>query len=150
MTWFYATKTYGHEVGLSCCFRQWRAKSHCSQLHGYALAIMLEFSTEDRDENGWVIDFGGLKPVKQWLVDTFDHATLVAEDDPDLVMFDQLNSIGLARVVKVPATGCEAFADLIRVYVSNWLKENFPRVELERVEVREHGANAAGVIAAGE
>ena len=33
-----STKTYGHEEGLSCCFRQWRAThSHCRLLHGYAL-----------------------------------------------------------------------------------------------------------------
>ncbi|SVB70610.1 uncharacterized protein METZ01_LOCUS223464, partial [marine metagenome] len=28
---YQSTKTYGNEVGLSCCFRQWRADSHCNK-----------------------------------------------------------------------------------------------------------------------
>ena len=41
-----STKTYGHEEGLSCCFRQWRAThSHCRLLHGYALSFRLTFAS---------------------------------------------------------------------------------------------------------
>ena len=32
-----SSKTYGHEIGLSAAFRQWRAQSHCRLIHGYAL-----------------------------------------------------------------------------------------------------------------
>lgn len=43
-----STKTYGHEVGLSCAFRQCRATHfHCRYLHGYAFSIHLEFETEE-------------------------------------------------------------------------------------------------------
>lgn len=139
-----STKTYGHEVGLSSCFRQWRAESHCKRLHGYALSVFFEFAAMDVDENQWVVDFGGMKSLKQWLQDTFDHTLLVADDDPQKFTLMSLDRMQLAKVVIVPNTGCEAFAKLIYEYSDNWLQSNGykPRVHLRRVDVREHGANS--------
>lgn len=31
---YQSTKTYGHDRGFSCAFRQWRADSHCRLIHG--------------------------------------------------------------------------------------------------------------------
>ena len=142
-----STKTYGHEVGLSACFRQHRAHSHCRFLHGYALAVRFEFEAVgcELDACGWVVDFGGLKSLKGRLEDTFDHKLLVAEDDPALATLQQLDKLGLAQVVIVEATGCEAFARLIYETTEVWLKDAgfAPRVRLVSVEVREHGANSA-------
>jgi len=142
---FRSTKTYGHEIGLSCCFRQWRADSHCSLLHGYALAIRVEFSAEDLDVRNWVVDFGSLKSFKGRLEDTFDHKLLVAEDDPELDMLSSLAGLGLADVVVVEATGCEQFAKLIYEFAQLWLQDNGygDRCKVAMVEVREHGANSA-------
>lgn len=140
-----STKTYGHEVGLSACFRQWRAESHCRFLHGYALAVKFVFETTELDVRNWVVDFGSLKSLKGWLEDTFDHTLLVALDDPMKDELCQLAGLGLARAVVVPATGCEAFAELIYGATEVWLKDNgySPRVRLDSVEVSEHGANSA-------
>lgn len=142
---FVSTKTYGHEIGLSACFRQWRAESHCRLLHGYALAVRFEFGASELDVRNWVVDFGSLKSLKGWLEDTFDHTLLVAEDDPMLDTFLHLQFLNLARVVEVPATGCEAFAKLIFECTQVWLKDNgyAPRVDILSVEVKEHGANSA-------
>lgn len=142
---YYSTKTYGHEVGLSAAFRQHRAHSHCQYLHGYALSIKLVFAAQELDRNNWVVDFGSLKSFKQQLVDTFDHKTLVAEDDPELETFRMLDRAGLLQLVVVPSTGCEAFAALIYECADLWLRDAgyAPRVQMDRVEVREHGANSA-------
>lgn len=144
---FRSTKTYGHELGLSACFRQHRAESHCRLLHGYALAIKFTFEADegDLDVRNWVVDFGGLKPLKAILEDTFDHTLLVAEDDPHLPQLQQLDVLGVARVVVVPATGCERFAHLIYEVAEQWLKDAgfAPRCRLVNVEVHEHGANSA-------
>jgi 6-pyruvoyltetrahydropterin/6-carboxytetrahydropterin synthase len=142
---FSSTKTYGHEIGLSACFRQWRAESHCRLLHGYALSVRFEFEADELDERNWVVDFGSLKSLKGMLEDAFDHTLLVAEDDPFKATFETLDKAGLARVVMVPATGCEAFAKLIAEATAVWLLDNgySPRVRLASVEVREHGANSA-------
>jgi 6-pyruvoyltetrahydropterin/6-carboxytetrahydropterin synthase len=72
-----STKTYDHSEGLSCCFRQWRAPSHCRLVHGYALAFKFVFATDRLDERHWCFDFGGLKPIRAWLHDTFDHTMIV-------------------------------------------------------------------------
>lgn len=140
-----SSKTYGHDLGLSCCFRQWRAASHCRLLHGYALSIHLEFEADGLDERNWVVDFGSLKGFKAQLENTFDHKLLVAEDDPEKDLLCSLAGMGLADVVVVDATGCEAFAELIFTCAEIWLFNNgySPRVRMHHVTVREHGANSA-------
>jgi len=143
---YQSTKEYGHEIGLSCAFRQHKAHSHCHFLHGYALAIKFTFSTNELTENeGWVVDFGGLKSLKSMLEDTFDHKLLVAEDDPYKDELCALAGIGVADVVVVERTGCEAFAKLIYECTEQWLKDAgfSPRCKLMSVEVKEHGANSA-------
>lgn len=142
---YHSTKTYGHELGLSCCFRQWKAHSHCNQLHGYALSIKFVFAAMELDERNWVVDFGGLKSLKAILETTFDHKTLVAEDDPAADQFHNLEDAGACDIVWVPATGCEAFARMIYEVADQWLKDAGygDRVWLVNVEVREHGANSA-------
>lgn len=143
---FTSTKTYGHEVGLSCAFRQWRADhSHCQYLHGYALSIHLEFEAKELDERNWVVDFGGLKQLKQALVDTFDHKTVVADDDPEISWFREGHRRGLLDLVTVPDVGCERFAEYVYLLANGWLVANgyAPRCRVSRVEVREHGANSA-------
>ena len=62
-----STKTYGNERGLSCCFRQWQADSHCSYLHGYSLGFRFTFETNELDKRNWVYDFGGCKWIKVFL-----------------------------------------------------------------------------------
>lgn len=142
---FKSTKTYGHDLGFSCCFRQWRAQSHCAQLHGYAIAIRIEFGAVSLDRNNWVIDFGGLKDLKTALQDTFDHKTLVAHDDPNVAFFAEGERLGVMDVVMVENTGCESFAKLVYDAATNWLKthEQATRCHVVSVEVKEHGANSA-------
>ena len=140
-----STKTFGHELGLSAAFRQWKAQSHCRFVHGYALAVKFEFEADELDVRNWVVDFGSLKSLRSMLEATFDHKLLVAEDDPYKDELCMLSGIGVADVVVVPATGCEAFAQMIFECAEVWLLDNgyTPRCKLVSVEVREHGANSA-------
>ena len=140
-----STKTYDHTEGLSCCFRQWRAHhSHCRLVHGYALAFKFVFATHELDERNWCFDFGGLKPVKAWLKQMFDHTLLIAEDDPERTTLEGLADKGLADVRVLPAVGCEATARYVHAYVSRFVEEQTNgRVWLESVEVREHSGNSA-------
>lgn len=149
---FESGKTYTHAQGLSCCFRQWRAiHSHCRFLHGYALQVSITFSAAELDDRNWVMDFGGLKHIKQWLEDTFDHKTLVAKDDPAIEhirehskQFQADPNWVLHDMVIMDHVGCEAFAKMIYDYVNNWrFKENHYKVQVECVEVREHEGNFA-------
>ena len=158
MSKYYSTKTYGNDRGLGCCFRQWRAThSHCSLLHGYSIGVKLIFECEELDERNWVMDFGGLKDFKNWLEHMFDHTVLVAEDDPKLDFFKQLNTMddgynakGICDLRIVPGVGCEKFAELCYTKMAELLEEDKkadralnPTVQLKSVEVFEHGANSA-------
>lgn len=142
---YQSTKTYNHEVGLTACFRQWKADSHCRFLHGYALKVKLTFETSELDVRNWAVDFGSLKSVKGFLEDWFDHKTLVAEDDPEMKIFSELHWRNIIDMRVVPATGCEKFAEFIYEYVDGWLSDAgyAPRCKLVSVEVAEHGGNSA-------
>jgi len=142
---FQSTKTYGNHIGISAAFRQWKAHSHCRFIHGYALGFKFIFEADELDQQNWVVDFGGLKPLKQMLEDTFDHKVVVSEDDPHLDYFKQGQALGVMEVVVVPAGGCEKFAELVYECTEQWLKDAgfAPRCRLISVEVFEHGANSA-------
>ena len=143
---YQSTKTFGHDLGISCAFRQWRAiHSHCSKIHGYALSVTMVFEANTLDDHNWVMDFGGFKQIKQEIMDTFDHKLVVAEDDPMLPGFKRMHQLGVADVVILPKVGCEAFAQFIsQAMVEPMIKKEFSdRVKLVSVEVREHGANSA-------
>src|SRR5690606_280594 len=115
-------------------------------LHGYAIAVSLEFSASSLDARNWVVDFGGFKQVENWLKATFDHTLIIAEDDPLLELLKTLDEAGLAKMIILPNVGCEAFAKLIADYVESWIHNEYSpegRVWLSKVEVREHGANSA-------
>lgn len=142
---FRSTKRFDHNEGLSCCFRQWRAShSHCTLLHGYALAFTFVFATDRLDNNNWCYDFGGMKEVRAWLHEMFDHTTLVAEDDPELATFRDLAARKLIDLRVLPAVGCEATAKLAFEHVAAFIaKATDGRVWLETVEVREHAGNSA-------
>lgn len=143
----YVTKRYGHNLGLSACFRQWRASSHCRFLHGYALAFQFIFAARELDENGWVIDFGGLKEIKEWLVQTFDHKTIVAEDDPKLAHFYLMQDEKMIDLLVVPRVGIEAFSALaggaVSFFIQNKKDLQQRGVRLIEVECSEHEGNSA-------
>ena len=139
-----STKTYGNEVGLSCCFRQWRADSHCNKLHGYSLGFRFTFEAVKLDERNWVYDFGGCKWIKEYLQDEFDHKLVVAKDDPHLERILHTVYTDIAVVKVMDDVGCEKFAEMVYNHVASKIKEETKgRVSLFSVECFEHGANSA-------
>jgi len=140
---YQSTKTYDHNLGFSCAFRQWRAThSHCRFLHGYALSFKFTFEATERDGRGWVVDFGGLDELKRQLSYYFDHTTLVSRDDPMGGVFQTLNEQGLIQLRQLGAVGCEAFAAMAYDMAADVVKSR-PNVRVVSAEVREHGANSA-------
>jgi len=147
---FQSTKVFH---GFSTVFRQWKAETtHCKYLHGYGVSFKLWFEGELDDRN-WVWDFGGMKRAKgkidgmtpkAWFDFMFDHTVVIAEDDPWVDAFKQMNEAGVAQVRIVPATGAERFAQFIYDKVNPFIQqETNKRVKIARVEFREHGKNTA-------
>ncbi len=143
---FYSGKTYSHSTGHSCAFRQWKAKSHCNLIHGYALQFEFTFGGNELDESNWIVDFGGLKPLKEWLKHMFDHTYLVAEDDPELDTFVDLAKKDLVDLRIVSHTGCERFAEMAFDKADEIVKEmTNGRCWVQKATVREHEHNSATV-----
>lgn len=144
-----STKTYGAENGLSCAFRQWRADSHCRFLHGYSLAFRFVFGCETLDAKGWVVDFGGLKGLKEDLKETFDHKVAVAMDDPMASTFAAMHDMGVMRLKAFKnGVGCERFAEhaywLARHHVQEMNRvEGKDRLFVVSAECMEHAGNSA-------
>ena len=115
---YQSTKTYGNEVGLSCCFRQWRADSHCNKIHGYSLGFRFIFEAAALDERNWVYDFGDCKWIKKYLEIEFDHRLAVAKDDPQLERILHTVYSEIADINVMDDVGCEKFAEKVYNYVS--------------------------------
>jgi len=144
---FVSTKSYDTRSGFSIAYRQWRADSHCRYLHGYALGFEFEFESETVDVRNWVVDFGSLKTLKDFLEQYFDHTLLVAQDDPELEFFKEIDRRGIAQVREVEKTGCEGLSDFLFEYVNEiWLPENgYSNVFCRKVRVIETEANSGWV-----
>ena len=141
---YFSTKTYGHNIGLSACFRQPNAHSHCKFLHGYSLAFRFTFGCRELDDRNWVVDFGGLKPLKAWLEDTFDHKVVLDKDDPFMDTFKILENAGLAELTIVDGVGVEKFAEHAYNFADDLVNEMTDgRCWVVSVECMEHGANSA-------
>ena len=147
---FTSTKLFD---GYSACFRQWKADgTHCKYLHGYAISFRVWFEG-DLDEKNWVWDFGGMKRAKHKIdgktpKDYFDylldHTTIIAEDDPYLEKFKQMDSDGIIQLRILPAVGCEKFAEHLYNKINDFLVlETEGRVKAIKVEVYEHERNSA-------
>lgn len=140
---YYSTKTYGHNIGLSAVFRQPKAHSHCKFLHGYSLAFKFTFGASNLDEKNWVVDFGGLKKLKKWLEDSFDHKLVLDRDDPMMYKFAELENAGLAEITVLDGVGVEKFAEHAWKFADDLVKEaSDGRCWCESVECSEHGANS--------
>ena len=142
---YYSTKTYGHNIGLACVFRQPNADhSHCHLLHGYSLAFRFTFGCDQLDNKNWAVDFGSLKPLKKWLEDHFDHKTAVDINDPHLDKLKELEKHDLAEIVEFDGVGAEMFAKHAFDFVDKLIREQTDnRCYAVEVECMEHGANSA-------
>lgn len=144
---YVSTKEYHN--AFPCAYRQWKADSHCNLIHGYAFSMKFFFGTNQLDARNWVADYGGLRDLKKNLEDQFDHTLLVAEDDPHMDIYEELQKRKLAKLTVLPKLGCEGLADMIYKYVNGvyipeaWGPGEADRLWCFRVEVRETQSNMA-------
>ena len=139
--------------GFSTCFRQWRANTtHCQYLHGYDVEFEVTFEG-DLDHRNWVWDFGGMKRAnnliegkqpKAWMEYMFDHTVVVAEDDPAMADFVDLNARGVIQLRVVKAVGAEKFAEYLYHKLNDFVQlETEGRVKVVKVKFMENHKNSA-------
>jgi 6-pyruvoyltetrahydropterin/6-carboxytetrahydropterin synthase len=138
---FQSTKRFS---GFPCTHRQWRAESHCKFVHGYSREFYFEFGARELTKEGWVVDFGGLKELKKWLEHWFDHTFLIAQDDPHLEAFKNLDQQGVIQLRVMPNPGMEGTAMFVYETASKILKDLYgDRAWIIKVEVSENDKNSA-------
>tara|TARA_R110000823_G_scaffold48607_7_gene123252 strand:- start:388 stop:1026 length:639 start_codon:yes stop_codon:yes gene_type:complete len=132
------------ELG-SCAFRQWRADhSHCQYIHGYQLKAKLWFGGNSLDDKQWLVDFGGLKDLKDKLKHVFDHTYTVAADDPELNTFYELEKKNLIQLRVFDNVGVERCAEIVYNLANEFIdKQTAGRCWVNKVEVFEHDDNSA-------
>jgi 6-pyruvoyltetrahydropterin/6-carboxytetrahydropterin synthase len=121
-------------------------------LHGYSVSFRVWFEGE-LDERNWIFDFGGMKRAKtkidgmnpkDYFTYLLDHTTIVAEDDPYLEHFKQMNHDGIIQLRILPSVGCERFAEFLYNKINIFLEEETQgRVKAVKVKVYEHEKNSA-------
>jgi len=135
------SKTY-RDIPLS--HRQPFHSGRCSRLHGHSWTITLTFEAENLDSNGFVIDFGDLHFIEDWIDENLDHGIVLCSDDPEKEKLLQLAFDGLLQITWVESASCEGIA--------RFLYETFqPMVDartkgrawIKSVHLKEDSKNAA-------
>ncbi len=135
------SKTY-RDVPLS--HRQPRHPGRCSRVHGHSWTITLTFAADQLDENGFVVDFGELHYLADWIDEHLDHATLLSATDPRLPDLQALAADGLLKIHLVENASCEGIARHLHQTFAPLVRENTSgRARLLAVELHEDSRNSA-------
>jgi len=55
----------------------------CANLHGHTYTAIIQYSANNLDSQGFVIDFAEItKNIKSWVDKTWDHGVMLHKDDP--------------------------------------------------------------------
>ncbi|MFI1227510.1 MULTISPECIES: 6-pyruvoyl trahydropterin synthase family protein [unclassified Streptomyces] len=129
---------------LPCCHRSWAHDGKCRFLHGYERSFEVEFACVELDPvTGFVVDFSALKNVRALLNRQFDHTTLVAGNDPERPLFEELAARGVIDLRIMEHTGMEGAAAWVMDEAGRLVHEATDgRVWIRRVEARECRKNS--------
>lgn len=121
----------------------------CASIHGYDREVEFTFAGEV-DSHGWIVPFGELKPVKNFLEFYFDHVTVLPADDPRLA--DIPPSLtqpgGILGTLRVLPSGVSM--EMSSLFIWEWVNHYIVSVTdhrcyVEKVQVFEHDRNSGFV-----
>jgi 6-pyruvoyltetrahydropterin/6-carboxytetrahydropterin synthase len=132
--------------------RQPNHAGHCSLIHGHNWSFALCLTAREMDECGFVLDFGRMGFIKDWLANHFDHTLVLNETDPMLSnAADRAVLERFSEVVTVPDCSCEGLAQYVAEKLNTLILEmTFGRVWVCWVEVKEDSKNSATCVLAEE
>jgi 6-pyruvoyltetrahydropterin/6-carboxytetrahydropterin synthase len=139
---FTCAKTY---ADIPFAHRAPRHDGHCKLIHGHNWAFRLGFVAVERDQNGFVFDFGQLRELKQSLDDIFDHKLVLSQDDPMLSAIGCfLRDQGIANLTVVPDCSCEGIAEFVHGIADAYVRKvSLNRARVFEVTVYEDSKNSA-------
>jgi len=118
---------------------------HCRLIHGHNWSFEITFVAAATDENGFIMDFGKLKGLRDIFGRTFDHTFVLNADDPMLDDFKEfVQQHGIDNIVPIKDCSCEGVAKLVWQLSNSFaVKETSGRVRVQRVIVYEDSKNSA-------
>lgn len=148
---YYSTKRFGPT---STGHRQYLASKienskSCSMIHGYGRVVEITFGGSELDERGWLVNYGGLKEVKQWLETEWDHRTLISSNDPlipELLKLEEIGgiNINIMDAEKGYGPGIEQSCKYVFDWVDNWIQKEYEgRCWVQSVRIWEHENNSS-------
>lgn len=123
--------------------RQHLHDGECALIHGHNWTINLTFACEKTDANGFVVDFGKLGYIKDWINKHLDHSCLFNEADPekDKLLADYAK---LFKTYLIPNCSCEGIAEhLYGIFNPMVQKATDGRTWITSVEIEEDSKNSA-------
>ena len=134
------TKTYRD---IPFAHRQHKHDGQCALIHGHNWAITLTFACTETDDNGFVVDFGKLKYLKEWIDANLDHACLLNQDDPEKdALLQQFG--GLFKAYVLPNCSSEGLAvHLHEIFDAKVRTATAGRVWITAIEIEEDSKNSA-------
>lgn len=137
-------KTY---TDIPFAHRQHRHDGHCSFIHGHNWSFSFTFGCKKLDECGFVVDFGKLKPIREWIDEHLDHACVFNRDDPLLERFQALKEESgklVFHAYVVDLCSSEGLAKHLYEVIDPMIREMTDgRAFVTRVDVVEDSRNSA-------
>jgi len=116
---------------------------HCADIHGHNLAIEVVFVASELGMNNFVLDFGNMHFLKEFIADKLDHKLLIQEDD--LAFRNVLGYIDhLVSLIVLPSVSTEGIAHwLLNTFAQMTHQHTDGRVTVSEVTVWEDSKNSA-------
>jgi 6-pyruvoyltetrahydropterin/6-carboxytetrahydropterin synthase len=118
-------KEFTWEMGHRLSFH----KGKCKNIHGHSYKCMIEL-TGDPDANGMVMDYFDMKTIIEPIIDNFDHAFMVCENDYEVI--EALEKLNSRKVV----VDFETTAENICLYILKQIKNSELPKNVKAVKVR--------------
>lgn len=146
----HSTKAF---TNLPCAHAQYFDKEldgspgECASIHGYDRTVKLTFSGSV-DSNGWIVPFGELKQVKEFIEYYFDHTTVLPADDPRVynIPISMMKPGEILSTLRVLPYGVSM--EMSSLFVWEWVSPfitsvTHGRCYVSKVECIEHERNSA-------
>lgn len=120
--------------------RQPNHDGHCAFIHGHNWSISLTFAAHELDNNGFVVDFGKLKYIKNWIEANLDHACLLNFTDPCVPDFQNSKYF---KLFLISDCSCEGLAQYLFKTLNSLVNQREGgRVKIIQVIVTEDSKNS--------
>ncbi len=124
--------------------RQPKHPGRCSRIHGHGWSITLTFASSELDKNGFVVDFGELHYLSDWIDEYLDHGCVVCVTDHKIEKLRNLADEGLLKIIEVNQASCEGIAEfLFSTFDKMVRKHTDNRAWIQKIHLEEDSKNSA-------